>query len=161
MATPSDAPLQVLEAVLRQRRWPYIALPELGEAVRVDFAGTSGRWTCLGLEAGQHQGLVFLSVCPVACPADARARVAELCLRANQGLVFGSLELDYDTGEVRLKTSVPTPDATLPAELCALLLDTNLAAFDRHLPAIMTVIYGGATPAEALAKLTRETPASE
>jgi len=158
MPTPTDnpTPLQALEALLRARRWPFTVLPELGDALRVDFAGASGRWTCLGLEAGVHQGLVLISVGPVACPEEARARTAELCLRANQGLIFGSLELDFDSGEVRLKTSVPTPDGTLTPELCATLLDTNLAAFDRHLPAVMSVIYGGATPSEAMARLVSD-----
>jgi len=152
--TDPKTPLVVLETLLRARRWPFITLPELGDGLRVDFAGTSGRWTCLGLEAGVHQGLVLISVCPVSCPPDARPRAAELCLRANQGLVFGSLELDFDTGELRLKTSVPTPDGTLPEELCAALLDANLASFDRHLPALMSVLYGGAAPLDALAKIT-------
>ncbi len=149
----TQSPVQVMQVLIDGRGWPYTPMPELGGGLRVDFSGTSGNWACLCLEAGEGHGIVLISICPVACPAEARPRAAEFCLRANQALVFASLELDFDSGEVRLKSSLPTPQGALTPELAATLLETNLAIFDRHLPALLGVMYGTTTPTDALAEL--------
>jgi hypothetical protein len=54
--------------------------------------------------------------------------------------------MDFNDGEILCKTSVPYDEELPPAELLDKMFSLNLWNMDRHLPAIMQVIYAGVTP---------------
>ena len=73
--------------------------------------------------------------------------------RANYGLLIGNFEMDYNDGEVRYKTSIDVEGDRLSKALVKRLVYDNLAVMDRYLPGVLSVIYGGASPTEAIAQV--------
>ena len=62
----------------------------------------------------------------------------------------------FQTGRINFKTSHPFAKGQLDAELLKRVVGFNLDCMDKYLPAIMSVIYAGTSPAKALAALERE-----
>lgn len=116
----------------------------------VPFTGKSARWMCYAQAREQQQQFVFYSVCPINAPSARRAEAVEFITRANYGMIIGNFELDYNDGEIRYKTSIDVENAALTSPLVKQLVYSNVAMMDRYLPGIMSVIYGGTDPAEAV-----------
>ncbi|MGE5675782.1 MAG: YbjN domain-containing protein [Mycobacterium leprae] len=127
----------------------------LGEqtVLAMSFAGETGTWNCYAEVREEQQALIFFSVCPVKVPEHKRMDLAEFLTRANYGLIVGNFEMDFRDGEIRYKTSVRTGEETLPLTLIRNLVYGNVAMMDRYLPGIMTVMYGGASPAQVIAEI--------
>ncbi len=116
------------------------------------FQGENGQWTCYAQAREEQAQLLFYAVCPVKAPEDKRMAVAELLTRANYGLFIGNFEQDMTDGEIRYKTSIDVEGDRLTPALVKPLVYANVLMMDRYLPGIMSVIYGNAAPAEAVAK---------
>ena len=91
-----------------------------------------------------------LRCAPVRVPGGARPAVAETIVRANYGLRFGKLEMDYTDGELRHQVACPLIDGQLEEVLIARSLGAVLATLDRYLPAILSVVYGNELPKDAV-----------
>jgi hypothetical protein len=87
-------------------------------------------------------------------PAERRADVAELVLRANRGLLNGAFELDLDDGDLRFRTNIDLAGVDLSdAQLDALMtpvLRENVVAFATYVGAISDTVAGTKTPADAV-----------
>ena len=116
--------------------------------------GDNGQWR---IRAGglRDIAVIILSRFPVNCPEAKRNACAELFTRINFGSPTVCFEMDFKDGEIFCKSSVPYDKELPPAELLDKLFSFNLSAMDRHLPAIMQVIYAGISPAKALADLEK------
>ena len=90
--------------------------------------------------------------------------LADFLTGANYGLYIGNFEMDFNDGEVRFKTSIDVEgnksvaeEGKEPAELSFALMKRmvydNVGVMDKYLPGVMSVIYGGASPTEAIAKV--------
>lgn len=134
--------------------WP-IQLVEGDTALSTGFRGESGQWTCYARVREQHEQFVFYSVSPIAVPESARASVGEFLNRANYGMIIGNFEIDYSDGEVRYKTSVDVEGDTLTGALCRQLVLANIMMMDRYLPGLMSVIYGGISPEQAINEIEK------
>jgi hypothetical protein len=91
----------------------------------------------------------MLSLFPQKCPSHRRARCAELITLINFGI-------DYDSGKIHFKTTLPFMRGDLNTVLLENVVMLNLACIDRFLPAIMSVIYAGISPTQALAAARRK-----
>ena len=98
----------------------------------------------------------MLSIFPQRCPKHRWVACAELLIRINFGMLVGSFEMDFEDGQINFKTSHPFPKGQLDAKLLKRVVGFNLDCMDKYLPAIMSVIYAGTSPAKALAALERE-----
>ncbi len=105
---------------------------------------------CLAPDAGL---LIFYAICPVTAATPRRPRLAELCTRINFDLPTGTLELSYNTGEIRMRTSVDTGGTPLTPELCRAALESNLALMDHYLEAVLKTLYTNDNVAEILEAL--------
>ena len=161
--------------------WPATQV-EGQTAMSMNFQGQNGRWGCLGRVDEDKQLVLFYSYCPIKAPEDKRPILADFLTRANYGLYVGNFELDYNDGEIRYKTSIdvegnksieeeapagstPTNGAKSaeavteqsPVELSFALMKrlvyNNVGVMDKYMPGIMAVVYGGASPTEAIAKV--------
>lgn len=112
-------------------------------------------------ETAIYELLMFLSndddvlqiyvVVPVAA-GDERLRPlqSEFVVRANHHLVIGNFDLNMDDGRLCFHVGHVLGEAGLDENLLGQLLRTALATADRYFPALMRVMFGGHTPADAI-----------
>ena len=120
---------------------------------RVGFSGTNGQLTCFAQIRVELEQFLFYAVAPVKVPEELRPAIAEFITRANYGLRIGNFEMDFNDGEVRYKSSLDFEGQTLTPQLIKLAIYPAVQTLDRYLPGLMAVIYGGKTPAEAVAEI--------
>lgn len=146
---------KILDAVQRffeQDEWPFTQLED-SLILKTGFNGDNGQFTCFAQEREQQQQFVFYSVAPVKVPEKDRLAVAEFLTRANYGLIIGNFELDFSDGEVRYKTSLDVENAELSEALVKNLVYAAVLTMDRYITGMMRVVYGGATPVEAIQEI--------
>jgi hypothetical protein len=136
----------------RQDDWPIRPL-EGQTSASVNFGGRNGQWTCYLRVIEDKYVVLFYSMCPVKAPPEKRPILADFLTRANYGLYLGNFEMDYNDGEVRFKTSLDVEGDHLTNALMKRLTYNNVTVMDRYLPGIFSVIYGGASPTEAIAQV--------
>ena len=150
-AVPSTH-FQAMCEFFRGESWKYDAI-EGQSALRLGCSGENGDWTCYAQVRDEPPRFLFYSVLNVRAIEASRTSVAELLTRVNYGMVLGSFEMDFGDGEIRCKTSAPLSDVAAARELFHTLVYTNLLATDRYLPAVMSVIYAGMSPEQAIARV--------
>ena len=141
-----------LEEFFQSEDWAYTQV-EGNPILRLSFRGKNGNWNCFAQAREEKHLFLFYSVCPINVPEMKRSQAAEFLTRANYGLPLGSFEMDYTDGEVRFKTSVDVEGIDLSPLMINHLVYTNIGTFDRYLPGIMVVIYGNASPEEAIQQI--------
>ena len=117
------------------------------------FKGENGSWRCFAQAKEEQERFIFYSAMESNVPPENRDAVAEFITRANYGMIMGNFELDYNDGEVRYKTSIDIEGGELTSQMIKSLIYVNVMMMDRYLPGIMSVIYAGTDPAEAVAKV--------
>jgi len=132
--------------------WP-VELLDQGTAFSTGFRGESARWPCIGRVREAHSQFIFYSICPMVVAEDRRQAAGEFVNRANSGMLVGNFELDYSDGEIRYKTSLDTEGTDCTAALVKQIVVANVLMMDRYLPGIMSVAFGGASPAQAIASI--------
>ena len=142
----------VMETFFKTDDWPATKL-ENQPAMSMNFQGQNGRWSCYARVEEEKQIILFYSYCPVKAPEDKRPILADFLTRANYGLYIGNFEMDYNDGEVRFKTSLDVEGDELSDALMKRIVYDNVGVMDKYLPGVMSVIYGGASPTEAIAKV--------
>jgi hypothetical protein len=96
-------------------------------------------------EADDWRRLLTFSTYPVMVPEHRRSAVMEALTRINYQLIYGNFEMDLGDGEVRFRTVVEA-EKELDEPMFERVLNANLIAADRHFAALMTIIYGNASP---------------
>lgn len=79
----------------------------------------------------------------VKVPEQARGKVAELIARINHDLSLAALELDMDTGELRVTASVYLPGSALSTDMVGFYLQGCLHVMDTSLPRVLSVAFAG------------------
>jgi hypothetical protein len=148
-----NAATERMTEVLRARDWKF-EVDEESQMISTGCNGDNGQWR---IRAGglRDIAVIILSRFPVNCPEARRNACAELFTRINFGSPAVCFEMDFKDGEIFCKSSVPYDKELPQAELLDKLFSFNMSAMDRHLPAIMQVIYAGISPAKALAELEK------
>jgi hypothetical protein len=120
------------------------------------FVGNNGEVTCFAQVRPDLEQFIFYVVLPVRVPEDMRAAMAEFLTRANYGLRIGNFEMDFADGEVRYKSSVDFEGISLSHVLIRNTMYPAVQTMDRYMPGILSVIYGGRTPEEAIAAVEEQ-----
>lgn len=76
--------------------------------------------------------------------------LAEFATRASHRLVIGRFDYDMDEGWMRYNVGHAIGSSGLDEEMIGRLLVTVYATVDRYFPALMRVMFGGHTPADAV-----------
>ncbi len=121
--------------------------------LQMGFSGDNGSWACYARARDEQEQFIFYSIMETKVPEDKRQAIAEFITRANYGMVIGNFEMDFSDGEVRYKTSIDVEGGELTTTMFKNLVYPNVRMMDRYLPGIMRVIYGGATPEEAIQEI--------
>lgn len=140
--------------------WPATELDD-GTGFTLYIDGSDSPWSAIVITDDDAQRFVFYSLSPVDAPPDRREQFAEYLHRANYGLLGANFEMDYDTGEVQLRSGLEF--STLPRTLLesdelldAIILDisaTNVGIFDRYLTGLVALSLGDVPPAEIIAEI--------
>jgi hypothetical protein len=123
------------------------------EVLTLGFSGKNGSWRCAAVVHQEDQQVAFYSTLDTHVPHDRRSLAAEFLTRANYGLRVGNFEMDWTDGEVRFKTSIDVEGGELTQTMVKNLVYANCVLTDQYLTGLMKVIYGGATPEEAIAEV--------
>lgn len=139
---------------LKADDWPLELLPEASSA-HSDFVGENGRFHVTFRTREDSEDLTVMVQMDSLVPEERRSTLSEFLTRANYGLVLGNFEMDFSDGEVGYKTSIcvkQSLDLLTPAVIEELIY-TAVIMMDKHFPAIMSVVQGIQTPAEAMEEL--------
>ena len=132
--------------------WKYGRVEEK-DAVTLNMLGRNATFEIVGIEDEARDSVTFYTVAPNRVPEDRRLAVSEYLTRANYGLRNGNFEMDFADGEVRYKTFIDVEGGELVIKMVENLFTSNFSTMDRYYPGLMKVIFGGATPAAAVAEI--------
>ena len=155
-ATPQDTPstqpiFQAIVNFFKEDNWHYAQIKGQS-ALRLAFEGKKGKYDCYAQAREQQKQFVFYSVCPIKSPELKYGAVGEFISRANYGMIIGNFELNFNTGEIRYKTSIDIEEDLSPA-LIKRLVYTNVTMIDEYLPGIRSVIDNDVSPEDAIAQI--------
>ena len=137
---------------LQEDEWKFTRL-EGEDTIVLTFNCANATYLCYAQARESQQQIVFYTLYPIRAPEEKRQQAAEFAARVNYGLVMGNLELDMHDGEVRYKTSADVNSTPFTLPLLRSLMQINLSTADRYYPGFASLLYGGVTPADAVASV--------
>jgi hypothetical protein len=145
---PKGKIYQAMLNFFSEEDWEFTKLQ--GElTLRLACKGKNGAWNCYALANEAQQRFLFYSIYPQDVTSINRSAIAELLSRANHGMEIGNFELDFDSGEIRFKTSLDVTGDRITPDLIKQLVYINVLTIDQYLPSIQAVL-DGATPVDAI-----------
>ncbi|AFZ24527.1 protein of unknown function (DUF1790) [Cylindrospermum stagnale PCC 7417] len=122
-------------------------------ALQMAFSGKNGVCNCYAKAKEIEQQFVFYSICPVIAPKSKHQAIAEFIARANHDMIIGNFELDFNSGEIRYKTSINVEDGKLSFNCIKILVYTNVKMMDKYLAGILSVINDNVSPMSAIKQI--------
>lgn len=116
-------------------------------------AGSNGQYNMYVQFREQQEQVVFYAQLMDKVPAERRKDAMLFITMANYGMVLGNFEMDVNDGEVRFKTSADHEGSTFTATQAKNYTVATLVTIDRYATGLKQVIFGGASPAEAIAAI--------
>jgi len=114
------------------------------------YSGQNGTVRCYAQVRVDLEQFMFYAVVPVKAQSETLSAVSEYLNRANFGMRIGNFELDYSDGEVRYKSSLDFEGQELSPTLIKHAIYPAVQTTDRYMPSLLSVIYGGKTPLDAI-----------
>lgn len=132
------------------QQWKY-HFPEDKESVAILGIRTeNGRFHGILDVLEQEKKIIFFSIYPVYVPQNLRSQIAELLLRINYILFTGSFEMDFEDGEIRLKTSLFCDDCKITEKVIDHLIQGNIITMDIYFELINSFITEKLSLSEAI-----------
>lgn len=100
-------------------------------------------------EREDWQRVLVYSILPVRAPRHCWAAMTDALNRINHRLVYGSIEMNPEDGEIRVRTTVEH-GLDVNEELIARALYANIAICEAYFAALMAVCWGDADPAAVI-----------
>lgn len=146
------AAFEALGRFLSDDNWYPQQLPDR-HIYRMTFSGKHGDFRCIAQVIVQLEQFLFYAIAGPRAPEEVRPAVAEFITRANYGMRIGNFELDYSDGEVRYKAALDFEGETLTPTLLRNHIYPVVTTMDHYLPGLMSVMFGGRTPFEAIEEI--------
>ncbi len=118
--------------------------------------GTNGEWTCYAYSKELERQLVLYSVFPYKAKPYKLPAIAEFIARVNYDMMLGNFELNFDTGEIRYKTSIDLGIHIFEHTMLQGLMEANFASMDTYFEGFMKIIYSNISPEEVLTAIECE-----
>jgi len=139
-----------VEVCMRENDLKFQVVDPEKMITRCGFSADNGDFSVFFIPDEKSQTLRVHAYCPNHVPEEHRLRACEFITRANYGLRIGNFEMDMDDGELRYKVSVDVEGGELTSKMVSNMKSYALAIMDRYYPGLMALLYGGATPADAI-----------
>jgi hypothetical protein len=94
---------------------------------------------------------IFFTIYPLSVPTELRVDMAVVLTRINYNLFLGNFEMDFDDGELRLRTSIIADNIT--KDILAHLININIVSMDEHLSIFNDLIINGKTLQEVVLQI--------
>lgn len=122
-----------------------------GKSVQFYITGDCAAYNCR-FQITHNDEIVEANILfPVAARDDkVRSLATEMVVRANRGMSLGAFDADVDTGQISFHVGQVIPGGVLEDQLIGGLFVTCMTTCDRYFPALMRVMFGGHTPADAV-----------
>ncbi len=88
-------------------------------------------------------------------PKDKHIVVAEFITRANYGLNLGNFDLDLEDGELGYKVAIDMEGGQLSTDMVGNMVGAGVSTMDQYYPGLMAVLFGNATPEQAIIQIER------
>lgn len=134
---------------LQEDDWDFEEAPDQ-TVLYLLFQGKYGKWRCLAHISEADQQFCFYSISPVKAQTVNTSMIAELLMRLNWALSIGNFDLDFQSGEIRYKTSIDVENSHLDSSLVKNLIYINVLTMDKCLPYIMSLIEDNKLPENLL-----------
>jgi len=144
--------LTALQSFFDESGWPVDVIDDPRPALQSEFEGEDDTWMCYAVPLEEARQALFYSVYPEGIPNARRTASAEYLTRVNFDLPVGNFELSFETGEVRVKTSIDVADDSISVALVRNLITANVVVMNRYLPGLRRVAFDNVVPDRALAE---------
>jgi hypothetical protein len=141
-------PLDVVESVVMDREWAFDRLDD-GELV-ADASGQWGKYNVWFAWQEDSRGLTLTCTLDSKLPKSALPKIYALLSLANEKLWLGHFEVNSEEFAVVYRYSMMVHDDGVSTEQLNNLLDIATEECERLYPAVQSVIWGGATPEQAM-----------
>ena len=138
-----------LIAYLSWKGWRYSVVIEQS-AVSLSLSGINGVFYCYAKDEPNLNRFSFLTWCIGTCPADLIIGMAELLMRLNSTIFYGSFDLDFETGSIAFKTSIFYENLELNNVALDNIVINNISIMDNCTPIVLKYIYAGLSPIDAV-----------
>lgn len=155
LGEPNPSLLEQVIQFLKVEQWQFSQIDNL-PILCLRARGNNGEWVAYIRVLEERRQLVFYSLISAKAPADKYGKILEFIARVNSGMIIGNFELDFDSGEIRYKTSIDIRDTSLNSALIANVLYNNVSITDLYFPSLMSVLYSDISPTEAIAKIEKQ-----
>jgi hypothetical protein len=142
--------LQQCADFLTENEWHFECAPD-SRRLKTSFESEHARWQVVVMCDEEGDSLKFVSKFPSKVKAALLPKAAELVLRINNQIKFGSLHLDMEDGDLFFVTELFAANKSADIEDIKHLIASNLCILDGHYDTLMKVIHGGMSPKKALA----------
>jgi hypothetical protein len=139
----------VVMSCFNENGWKY-RQPEAENLRQFGFSGKHANFEGAILVEEDAEDIVVLFRAPTKVPECRRLAMAELLARANFGMKFGAIEMDYQNGEVRFKCAATVREGQLSPQMVHFMVGLSLATLAGFYPALMGVCFGNELPSDAL-----------
>lgn len=152
--------MDVVIRFLEDEAWHYQVI-EPGALVRTGVRGERGTWICNLRVDEERRHVICHTLMDLNIPPENRAAVLEYLSRANFSLPLGGFDMNIDTGEIRFKNGLESPDGSLPVSVVRAMVLTALRATERYFPGVLSVVHSGLRPEAALARVETQAVTEE
>jgi hypothetical protein len=149
---PEQSMMEVVLRFFEEEQWNYQKL-EGKPVIRAGFRGDHGTWVCFVRVDEEKKHFLFHSIMGMNIPLQYRAAVVEYITRVNYVLPLGNFEMDLDSGDIRFRTSLETPEGELSVAIVRGLVYANVHTMDHYFPGVMAVVHAGLSPEAAFARI--------
>jgi hypothetical protein len=153
-----EAPVDTLEAYFEARGWTHERLSD--DEIIATVPGSWTQYELRGVWREADRVLQFLALPDIRVAADKRSAVYETIGLVNEQLWIGHFELWSSNGILLFRHAAlldGASDAALTTAQAGTLIDAAIDECERFYPVFQFVLWGGKSPAEAIAAAMIET----
>ncbi len=132
---------------LKEKDWIYTSIEDK-TVIILGISGKNGKFQCIINVQKLDKKIILFSMFSSNIPENKRVGMAELITRLNYEKFLGNFDMDFETGQVRYKTSLFYGDSLVNDDIIDNLIMTNILTMDSSLDGLMQYIYGELTPQE-------------